>query len=65
MSPVASDAASRIEESGVDPSTAGGAISAATIASGPIRGFLHRNTRTEEIALFVDLSTSTTLLNPQ
>jgi type III secretion apparatus YscR/HrcR family protein len=57
MTPVASEAAARVEAAGADVSTVGGALAAAAAAAGPVRAFLGRNARPEEVALFVDVAT--------
>lgn len=56
MAPVARESARRIDESGANPTTAAGAVAAVTVGVEPVRAFLVRNTRTDEIALFVELS---------
>lgn len=56
MAPVANEAWARIGAANVDLSTASGVFTAATAAAPPIRGFLERNARPDEIALFVSLS---------
>jgi type III secretion protein R len=56
MSPVATDVAARVAASGADTSTANGALAAASAGAEPVRAFLHRNTRLEEIALFVEIA---------
>lgn len=56
MSPVAAEVVRAVEASGADPATVGGAIVAVGSAAGPVRAFLQRNTRPDEIALFVEIS---------
>ncbi len=56
MSPVAAEVVRGVEAGGADPSTVGGAIVAVGTAAGPVRAFLQRNTRADEIALFVEIS---------
>lgn len=56
MAPVGNEAWSRISASGGDLSTAAGMLTAATAAAVPVRSFLQRNARPDEVALFVSLS---------
>lgn len=56
MSPVAADVWQRIGESNANLSTTSGVFAAASSALPPVRGFLERNARPEEVALFVSLS---------
>ena len=56
MAPVASEVCARVGASNADLSTAGGVLSAASAAAPPVRGFLERNARPDEVALFVTLS---------
>lgn len=57
MAPVANEVSVRVRSSGADVSTAAGALAAAEAAVEPLRRFLRRNARPEEIALFVEIST--------
>lgn len=57
MAPVTRDVVARIEARSGSLDTAAGAFAAAADAAEPLRGFLERNTRPEEVALFVELST--------
>ncbi|HQR37317.1 MAG TPA: flagellar biosynthetic protein FliO [Blastocatellia bacterium] len=56
MGPVASESMRRVGS--VDTATIGGVLDAAGRAAEPLMAFLKRNTRDEEIALFVELSTA-------
>ena len=57
MAPVADDVVRRVRTSGADVATASGAVAAIAVGAEPLRAFLLRNTRPDEIALFVELST--------
>lgn len=57
MAPVASEAWSRVAAANADLSTTGGVVTALTAAAPPIRQFLERNARPDEIGMFVSLST--------
>jgi type III secretion apparatus YscR/HrcR family protein len=57
MAPVADDVVRRVRSSGADVATASGAVAAIAVGAEPLRAFLLRNTRPDEIALFVELST--------
>lgn len=56
MAPVATEVWERVGASNADLSTAGGVLTAASAAAPPVRGFLERNSRPDEVALFVTLS---------
>jgi type III secretion apparatus YscR/HrcR family protein len=56
MSPTIAEAVDRARERGADVSTAGGALAVVADAVEPFRAFLARNSRPEEVALFVELS---------
>ena len=56
MAPVANEVWARIGATSADLATAGGVLTAATAAAPPLRGFLERNARPDEVALFVSLS---------
>jgi flagellar biosynthetic protein FliP len=57
MGPVGSEAYTRFQASGANPNSAAGMLAAASAASEPLRAFLTRNTRPEEVALFVEIAT--------
>jgi flagellar biosynthesis protein FliP len=57
MGPVGSEAYARFQASGADPNSAAGMLAAASAAAEPLRAFLTRNTRPEEVALFVEIAT--------
>jgi flagellar biosynthesis protein FliP len=54
---VTRDVLARVEASPERIDTATGALAAVAAASEPVRAFLERNARPEEVALFVELST--------